>query len=218
MHNLSLAATKIHGILVPPGDVFSYNKAVGDISATTGFKSGYIIKNGRTVLGDGGGVCQDSTTLFRAALNTGLPIIERKGHAYRVRYYENDRKPGFDATVYAPSVDFKFKNDTPAHILIQANVDKQNYLLTFTFYGKNDGRRVELSEARVYDALPPPQPSYEETSELATGVTKQVDWAAPGAKSQFTYKVFAKSGEVLQNKVFYTSYRPWQAVFLVGTG
>ncbi len=218
IHNLSLAATKFHGVLIPPGEIFSYNKIVGDISVATGYKTAYVIKNGRTVLGDGGGVCQDSTTLFRAALNTGLPIVERKGHAYRVKYYENDRKPGFDATVYAPSVDFKFKNDTPAHILIQVNNNKSTQALSFTFYGKSDGRRVELSDAKVYDHTPAPAPLYEETPTLPRGVTKQVDWAAPGAKSQFTYKVYSASGEVLQDKVFYTSYRPWQAVFLVGTG
>ncbi|KXK11733.1 MAG: Vancomycin B-type resistance protein VanW [Microgenomates bacterium OLB23] len=218
IHNLSLAATKFHGVLIPPGDVLSYNKTVGDISVATGYKTAYVIKNGRTVLGDGGGVCQDSTTLFRAALNTGLPIVERKGHAYRVKYYENDRKPGFDATVYAPSVDFKFKNDTPAHILIQVDNNRATQTLTFSFYGKHDGRRVELSDAKVYGHTPAPAPLYEETPTLPRGVTKQVDWAAPGAKSEFTYKVYAASGELLQDKVFYTAYRPWQAVFLVGTG
>lgn len=218
VHNLTQAMTKIHGVLIPPGETFSYNKTVGDISLATGYKTGYVIKNGRTVLGDGGGVCQDSTTLFRAALNTGLPIVERKGHAYRVKYYENDRKPGFDATVYAPTVDFKFQNDTPAHILIQGAVDKTKRTLTFTFYGKKDGRRVELSDAKVYDHTPAPAPLYEETPTLPRGVTKQVDWAAPGAKSQFTYKVYSASGELMQDKVFYTAYRPWQAVFLVGTG
>jgi len=217
VHNLTQAMTKIHGVLIPPGEVFSYNKTVGDISLKTGYKTGYVIKNGRTVLGDGGGVCQDSTTLFRAALNTGLPIIERKGHAYRVHYYENDRKPGFDATVYAPSVDFKFKNDTQAHILIQGSIDKAKTSLTFTFYGKKDGRRVELSDAKIYDQTSAPQALYEETPTLKRGVTKQVDWSAPGAKSQFSYKVYAASGEVLQDKIFYTNYRPWQAVYLVGT-
>ncbi|MBP9815838.1 VanW family protein [Candidatus Woesebacteria bacterium] len=218
IHNLSLAATKFHGVLIPPGENFSYNKIVGDISAATGYKTAYVIKNGRTVLGDGGGVCQDSTTLFRAALNTGLPIIERKGHAYRVKYYENDSKPGFDATVYAPSVDFKFKNDTSAHILIQMSNNKKTQDLVFTFYGKSDGRRVELSDARVYDHTAAPAPLYEETPTLPRGVTKQVDWAAPGAKSQFTYKVTSASGEILQDKVFYTAFRPWQAVYLVGIG
>ncbi len=218
IHNLSFAATKFHGVLIPPGEIFSYNRIVGDISVATGYKTAYVIKNGRTVLGDGGGVCQDSTTLFRAALNSGLPIVERKGHAYRVKYYENDRKPGFDATVYAPSVDFKFKNDTPAHILIQVENNRKTQALTFTFYGKSDGRRVELSDAKVYDIQPAPEPLYEETPTLPRGTTKQVDWAAGGAKSQFTYKVYSKSGEIMQDKVFYTAYRPWQAVYLVGIG
>lgn len=217
-YNLTHAAKKLHGILVPPGENFSYNRAIGDISQETGFKPGYIIKDGRTVLGDGGGVCQDSTTLFRAALNTGLPIVERHAHAYRVRYYENDRKPGFDATVFAPSVDFRFKNDTPAYILIQATVDPVKKTLLIEFYGKKDGRQIELSEATLFGALPAPEPSYEDDPSLPTGTVKQVDWAAPGIKSTFTYKVKAKDGTIIQDRTFYSSYRPWKAVYLVGKG
>jgi vancomycin resistance protein YoaR len=86
---------------------------------------------GKTVLGDGGGICQVSTTLFRAALNSGLPISEYHAHAYRVGYYENDAKPGLDATVFGPTVDFKFINNTPASILIQTIVDKENNKLLF---------------------------------------------------------------------------------------
>src|SRR3989344_205719 len=77
VHNILLASSRISGVLVGPGEVFSFNETVGDISAATGYKSAYVIKNGRTVLGDGGGVCQVSTTLFRAALNAGLEIVER---------------------------------------------------------------------------------------------------------------------------------------------
>ena len=88
VHNVNLAASKIHGHLIPPGTEFSFNNIIGDISSSTGFQPAYIIKEGRTVLGDGGGVCQVSTTLFRAALNSGLPITERHAHAYRVHYYE----------------------------------------------------------------------------------------------------------------------------------
>lgn len=217
-YNLTHAAHKLHGILVPPGENFSYNRAIGDISQETGFKPGYIIKDGRTVLGDGGGVCQDSTTLFRAALNTGLPIVERHAHAYRVRYYENDRKPGFDATVFAPSVDFRFKNDTPSYILIQATVDPVKKTLLIEFYGKKDGRQIELSEATLFGALPAPEPLYEDDPSLPTGTVKQVDWAAPGVKSTFTYKVKAKDGTIIQDRTFYSSYRPWKAVYLVGKG
>lgn len=218
VYNLTHAAKKLHGVLIPPGQNFSYNNAIGDISQATGFKPGYIIKDGRTVLGDGGGVCQDSTTMFRAALNTGLPIVERHAHAYRVKYYENDSKPGFDATVFAPSVDFRFKNDTPAHILVQASVDPVKKILLIELYGKKDGRKVELSEASLSGALPAPPPLYEDDPSLPTGTTKQVDWAASGIKSTFTYKVIAKDGSIIQDRTFYSSFRPWRAVYLVGKG
>ena len=189
IHNIILAASKFNGVLIPKGQVFSFNDSVGDISSLTGYKPAYIIKSGKTVLGDGGGVCQVSTTLFRAALNAGLPIIERTAHAYRVGYYENDSKPGFDATVFAPSPDLKIKNDTPASILIQTEVDQENNLLYFRFYGKKDSRRVEISPVTVYDVVPPLPPLYQDDPILKKGVTKQVDFPAWGAKAVFNYKV-----------------------------
>lgn len=216
-HNVVLSASKFHGVLIPPGETFSYNAFLGDVSVSSGYKTAYVIKEGRTVLGDGGGVCQNSTTLFRAALNTGLPITERHAHAYRVKYYENDSKPGFDATIYSPTVDLKFTNDTPAHILIQTKVDQVKNTVAFEFYGTKDNRRVELSEPRVYDHRPAPEALYQDDPTLPRGVTKQVDWSAPGAKSAFTYKVIQSSGEVTQDRTFYSVYRPWKAIFLVGT-
>ncbi|HUD09736.1 MAG TPA: VanW family protein, partial [Patescibacteria group bacterium] len=102
--NINLAAQRLNGILVAPGETFSFDQALGDISAFSGYKQAYIIQNGRTILGDGGGVCQVSTTLFRAILDAGLPVIERHAHAYRVGYYEQDSPPGIDATVYSPTV------------------------------------------------------------------------------------------------------------------
>ncbi|MEK7497977.1 MAG: VanW family protein, partial [Patescibacteria group bacterium] len=86
--NVNLAATRISGTLIAPGETFSFVNAVGDISKLSGYQQAYIIQGGKTILGDGGGVCQVSTTLFRAALNAGLPIVERHAHAYRVYYYE----------------------------------------------------------------------------------------------------------------------------------
>ncbi|MEK7070397.1 MAG: VanW family protein, partial [Patescibacteria group bacterium] len=77
VHNVLHAASKFNGVLIPPGATFSFNDTIGDITQATGYKQAYIIKSGKTVLGDGGGVCQVSTTLFRAALNTGLPIVDR---------------------------------------------------------------------------------------------------------------------------------------------
>lgn len=216
IHNLTLASSKLHGVLIPKDKVFSFNDVIGDISSLTGYKPAYVIKNGRTVLGDGGGVCQVSTTLYRAALNAGLPIIERTEHAYRASYYELDSKPGLDATIFGPTVDFKFKNDTGSPILIQVEQDFDNTILSFKFYGKKDGRRVELSDIRVYDQQPPPPALYQDDPTLPKGVVKQVDFAAWGAKSSYTYKVTKQDGTVYE-KTFNSVYRPWQAVYLVGT-
>jgi len=215
-HNVVLGTSKFNGVLIPKGETFSFNSTVGDISSLTGYQPAYIIQNGRTVLGDGGGVCQVSTTLFRAAINTGLPILNRTAHAYRVSYYENDSSPGFDATVYSPSVDLKIKNDTAAAILIQTQVDEVNKLVYFKFYGKKDNRKIEISKSEVWDVSPPPEASYEDDPTLQRGVTKQVDYSAWGAKARFNYKVTYPNKEV-KNEMFYSVYRPWKAVFLVGT-
>lgn len=215
-HNVILGTSKFNGILIPKGETFSFNENVGDISALTGYQPAYIIQNGKTVLGDGGGICQVSTTLFRAAINTGLPILNRTAHAYRVSYYENDSGPGFDATVFSPSVDLKFKNDTPAPILIQTQVDEENKLVYFKLYGKKDNRKVEISKAEVWDVSPPPEAAYEDDPTLQRGITKQVDFSAWGAKARFNYKVTYPNKKV-KDEVFYSVYRPWRAVFMVGT-
>jgi len=216
VHNLTLAASKFNGVLIPKGKVLSFNDAVGDISSLTGYQPAYVIKEGKTVLGDGGGVCQVSTTLFRAALNAGLPILERNAHAYRVGYYENDSQPGFDATVYGPLVDLKIKNDTQGYILIETEVDTEKNLLYFKLYGKKDSRRVEISKATVYDVVPALPPKYQNDPTLKKGVTKQVDFPAGGAKAFFTYKVYQGEKTTIDDK-FYSNFRPWAAVYLVGT-
>ncbi len=216
IHNIQLAASKINGLLVAPEEIFSFNEAVGDVSASTGFKQAYIIQGNRTVLGDGGGVCQVSTTLFRAILSAGLPVEERHAHAYRVSYYEYNSEPGFDATVYYPSEDLKFKNDTPAHLLIQTTTDLNKMKLTIQLYGTPDGRKVKISKARIWDQVPPPPDLYQEDPTLPAGTLKQIDFRAWGAKVAFDWQV-TRNSEVLQDKTFYSQYRPWQAIFLKGT-
>jgi vancomycin resistance protein YoaR len=217
IHNLNLASLKISGTLVAPSEEFSFNHTLGDVSANTGFKQAYIIKEGRTVLGDGGGVCQVSTTLFRAILNAGLPITERHAHAYRVHYYEDDLGPGFDATVFDPTADLKFKNNTPAHLLIQSEINLKAKKLIFEIYGTGDSRVVEISKARVWDKVPPPPDLYQDDPTLPAGTIKQIDWKAWGAKTAFDYKV-TRGSEVLEKKTFSSYYKPWQAVYLRGTG
>lgn len=216
VHNIELAASKINGRLIPPGETFSFNDALGDVSASTGFQPAYIIKDGRTVLGDGGGVCQVSTTLFRAALNSGLPIVERYAHSYRVSYYEQESPVGLDATVFAPSYDLKFKNDMLNYILIQTKTDLNNLSLVFELYGTKDERQVEITKPVMYSQSPPPPDLFQDDPTLPKGVVKQVDWKAWGAKVNFDYKV-TKNGEIINKQSFFSNFQPWQAVFLRGT-
>lgn len=215
--NVGLAASRANSALIAPGEEFSFNKIVGEISGATGYRSAYVISGGRTVLGDGGGVCQVSTTLFRGAMNAGLPITERWAHAYRVGYYEQNSKPGIDATVYAPSKDMRFLNDTPGHILVQTINDPKNLHLVVEIYGTSDGRVTTVSEPKVWGITPPLPTVYQDDPSLPAGTVKQVDWSAPGAKASFEYKVM-RNGEVLQDKTFTSVYRPWAAVYLRGTG
>jgi len=217
VYNVALAASRVSGALVAPGEEFSFNQQVGEISGATGYRTAYVIANGRTELGDGGGVCQVSTTVFRAALLAGLPITERWAHAYRVGYYEQNSKPGFDATIYSPSKDLKFLNDTPGHILVQAIVDEESRHLTIELYGTKDGRVALISPARVWGESPPPPDLYQDDPNLPAGAIKQVDWAAWGAKTAFDYRV-ERGEETIFAKSFASNYRPWQNVYLRGTG
>lgn len=215
VHNVELAAARLNGAVIAPGEVISFVNLVGDISRATGFQAAYVIQGGRTVLGDGGGVCQVSSTLFRAALNTGLPIEERKAHSYRVGYYEQQSHPGLDATIYAPSVDLKIRNDTPAHILIQTKLDKKNSHLVFEIYGTSDGRIAEVGNYKLWNQVAPPPPLYQDDPTLPPGTIKQVEHAAWGAKASFDWKV-TRNGETIQEKTFFSTFRAWQAVYLKG--
>jgi len=217
IHNLTLAASKFNGVLVTPGEIFSFNKTLGDVSKVTGYQQAYIIQEGQTVLGDGGGVCQVSTTLFRALLNAGFPIVERRAHSYRVGYYENDSPPGLDATVFDPTTDLKFKNDTENYLLIQTYVDKTKKSLTFELYGTKDGRIAITTKPVTTSSTPPPEDLYIDDPTLPSGTIKQIDYKAWGAKVVFNYKV-ERDGSVIFEKTFYSNYLPWQAKFLRGTG
>ncbi len=212
--NVGLAASRINGVLIPPNEEFSFVNTVGDISGASGYKQAYVIKSGRTVLDDGGGVCQVSTTVYRAALNTGLPITDRTAHAYRVGYYEQGFPPGLDATIFSPSVDLKFKNDTGHHILVQARVAGTD--LYVDLYGTSDGRSVEMTKPTIISQTPALPEIRQDDPSLPKGTVKQVDWAAAGANVVFKRKV-TKGGITYIDETVRSNFRPWQAVFLVGT-
>jgi len=215
--NIALAASKLNGVIIKPNEVFSFDKTIGDISALSGYKQAYVIENGKTVLGDGGGVCQVSTTMFRAALNAGLPIVERHQHAYRVGYYEEDSGPGIDAAIYYPTVDLKFKNDTGHALLIQTYVDYTEDRLTFVLYGTKDpNRNVSISTPVVLSQTPAPPPLYQDDPTLPAGQVKQVDFSANGANVYFTRTVTENGKTTIYDK-FTSDYKPWQAIFMRGT-
>ncbi len=216
IHNVSLATSRINHFLVPPDSEFSFNKAIGDVSQLTGFKPAYIIQNGQTVLGDGGGVCQVSTTLFRALLNAGLPVTRRLPHSYRVSYYELDSKPGVDATVFSGNTDLRFKNDTGHYVLIHGAADAQNLSMYFELYGTDSGRRGQIVNHVTWDPRPALAPQFIPDPSLPTGVKKQIDWAASGIKAKFTNRVTDKDGQVLREDIYTSNYRPWAAKYLVG--
>jgi vancomycin resistance protein YoaR len=220
IQNIEAAAKQYHGVLVAPGETFSMGEHLGDVSLDNGFAEALIIYGGRTIKGVGGGVCQVSTTLFRAVFNAGFPVVERTPHAYRVSYYEetasgavDTRLAGLDATVYFPLVDFKFTNDTPNWLLMETYMGSGS--LTWKFYSTKDGRSVTWDTTGPTNVTPAPAPLYEENPELKKNEMKQVDWAANGADVSVTRTVW-KNGAVYFQDTITTHYEPWQAICQYG--
>ncbi|MBN2046750.1 MAG: VanW family protein [Anaerolineaceae bacterium] len=224
VQNIQTAASRFHGLLVPPQTTFSMAEVLGDVSLDNGYAEAWIIFGDQTIKGVGGGVCQVSTTLFRAAFFTGFPITERHPHAYRVYYYEkvygnkiNTNFAGLDATVYVPVVDLKFKNDTDNWLLIETYVYPASSSITFKFYSTSDQREVEWSTTGLTDIEPEPEAVYRENKDLAEGQIKQVDWGIDGGRVT-VYREVKRDGAAYFNDSFYTYYQPWRDVYEFGPG
>jgi vancomycin resistance protein YoaR len=217
VRNITLGVARMHGVIVPPREVFSFNAHLGEVSVDAGFEEALIIYNGRTIQGVGGGLCQVSTTLFRAAFFGGFPIVERWPHAYRVGWYERTFGPGLDAAIFTPHVDFKFRNDRETPILIAARMDPEAGTLTFTIYGADDGRQVTIEGPFVSNIVPHGPDLYEEDPTMPRGRIVQVEWAVDGADVLVKRRVEKNNQVLYQDRVF-TRYQPWRAVFKVGTG
>ncbi len=154
MQNIRAGASRYQGLLISSGEEFSFNKHLGPINAASGFLPELVIKPEGTVPEFGGGLCQVSSTAFRAAFFAGLPITARRNHSYAVRYYEwiSDTEPravGLDATIYPGAQDLKFVNDTPGTILVWTEVKGKR--LYFDFYGTPDDRQVIVDGPHPYD-------------------------------------------------------------------
>ncbi|NTU69730.1 hypothetical protein HGB13_02830 [bacterium] len=143
INNVKVGASKFNGLLIAPGEEFSFVKYLGEVDAAAGFLPELVIKPGKLIKEYGGGLCQVATTSFRAALYAGLPITERKNHSYVVHYYFWPFSgPGTDATIYGPHPDLRFKNDTGYYILIQTY--SQGNRLFFDYYGTKGNRSATI--------------------------------------------------------------------------
>ncbi|OGE77891.1 MAG: hypothetical protein A2751_02495 [Candidatus Doudnabacteria bacterium RIFCSPHIGHO2_01_FULL_46_14] len=154
INNVRVGASKYNGVIIKPGKEFSFNKYLGPVDAEHGFKPELVIKPEGATPEFGGGLCQVSTTAFRAAFFGGLPITQRRNHSYAVHYYEwiSDDQPravGLDATIYSPYQDMKFVNDTPGALLVWTRIEGKR--LYFDFYGTKDDRQVIVDGPHPFD-------------------------------------------------------------------
>jgi vancomycin resistance protein YoaR len=224
IQNILAATSQFNGIVIAAGEEFSFNQWVGDISPEAGYVASRVIFGGRTISGVGGGVCQVSTTVFRAAFFGGFPITERAAHGYRVGYYEQGGVgPGMDAAIYTDpdpllALDFRFLNDTGAPILIEASVFPASSMVQFRIYGANTGRQVVKDGPAIRDVLPPAPTIYEVNSDLQAGQQLQVDIAAEGAYVAVTRIILDVNGNEVGRDVFASQYQPWGAIIQVPPG
>ncbi|OGN01902.1 MAG: hypothetical protein A3I26_02780 [Candidatus Yanofskybacteria bacterium RIFCSPLOWO2_02_FULL_43_10] len=146
IHNIKTGASKFNGTIIKPGEEFSFNNILGSVDEKTGYQPEMVIKGGQTIPEYGGGLCQISTTVFRAAVLAGLSITERRPHSFPVKYYSPQ---GFDATIYPGVSDLKFINDTKGHILLQ--IRKEGTKLIVELYGSSDERQAVIDGPHQYD-------------------------------------------------------------------
>lgn len=216
VHNIKTGAQRFNGALIAPDEVFSFNKTLGEVDASTGYKMELVIKPEGTIPEYGGGLCQVSTTVYRSAIFAGLPIIERNQHSYAVTYYSQILGHGMDATIYLGGADVKFKNDTGNYILMQAYVDK-DYELYIILYGTSDGRSVKLEGPYISNHVGAGPTVYKETTELKQGQTKQTERAHGGFDVLWYRYITNASGEVTKESIE-THYKAMPAKVMVGTG
>lgn len=208
-HNIATGVSKLNGLLIAPGEEFSAVESIGYATEEAGFVKEYVIKENKSIKELGGGLCQIATTLFRLALNAGVPITERQNHRYVVSYYG----PGLDATIYGPHPDLKFVNDTDNYLLLQGRVSGDEVI--FELYGQKDGRTVIISEPELYDKIPAPPTKYISSTDLPPGTEQCSETPRAGVTAEVTYTV-KYPNEKINEQVFKSVYQPWQKICLIG--
>lgn len=214
--NIAHAVARLNGALIKPDEEFSAIRYAGPFTAENGFLPEAVIKGKEIKDEIGGGMCQIGTTLFRMAMNSGMNITQRQNHSLVVGYYADpvNGNPGTDATLYEPSLDLKFKNDTGHYLLLQTNIDYKKQQLTFTLWGKSDGRSGSYTHPIVKKWIPSGDPQEVKTDKVKPGVTKCQN-AFRGAMATFTYTRVTPAGEKIE-RIFDSYYRPLPKICMVG--
>jgi vancomycin resistance protein YoaR len=218
IHNIGVGMQLLNGLLIAPGEEFSFNKNIGQINAANGFVEGAAIIQNRTQQEFGGGICQDSTTMFRAAFWAGLPITERWGHSFYISWYDKyalgprGNGPGLDATIFTGGPDLKFVNDTGAWLLIQAWSNPKTGVAQIELYGTKPNRTVDLTH-KVYDHVPAPtEPVFVADPKVPRGTIKHTD-KARGGMTIDVYRLVVENGAPRPPELFRTRFRPWPNIY-----
>ena len=211
--NVEVGAALLNGTLVPPRGEYSFDNSLGYITEEKGFVEAQVIL-GEAIGSDiGGGICQVSTTVFRAAYFAGMPITEWWPHRWRIPFYEYDGwAPGLDASILQPSPDpatwgdFRFENPTDSWLLVESWTDGVNVVVNL--YGADLGWTVE-SDGPVTGAKFQVEPDDEVVDpELEPGTIDQVEVAAIGEEIGHVRRVVDRDGTLLWERNFYTKFFP----------
>lgn len=221
LNNLQVGTTLLNGTLVPPHGEFSFNHAIGVIDAEKGYIDAGVI-DGQNIGRDiGGGICQVSTTVFRAALKAGLPITEWHPHTYRLGFYEADGwQPGYDASILQPDWDpmgggdFKFQNPSDSWMLVEAYTEGVNdYVI---IYGPDLGYTIDISDAVIGEPFPSDQPSFELVDDsLPAGTINKTQGDVEGVDVYFTRQVYDADGNLLIDETFDSPYKAHPSAWTV---
>lgn len=198
-HNVKLSAEACNGVVLMPGEVFSYNNTTGSRSAAKGYLSAPVYSGGASVDEVGGGICQTSSTIYYAVLHTTLEVVERKAHMYNTGYVDE----GMDATVYYGLTDFRFKNNTnyPVKIVTRSYDQGGKRKLTVEIYGTNETGYYAVPESTTYDWVSPTT-QYKADSSVPRGTTKVDSKQNPyTGVSASTYRyIYDKNGNLVEKQ------------------
>ncbi|NOV00442.1 VanW family protein [Paenibacillus planticolens] len=193
IHNIRSTAASIQDLLMAPGETFDYSKIIAQTETQFGYKEAPVILNGKLVPGIGGGICQVSTTLYNAVLRSGLAIVERRNHSLPVSYVTL----GQDATFANGYINFKFRNNTDAYLLIRTVTTDRD--VTVKLYGHMSPSVSYEIESNIVETIQPPV-KYLHNASLAPGATRPISTGKPGYKVE-TYRIKRENGAIVSKEL-----------------